>query len=148
MVSDKTVKVRKVGKSFLAKSGDCYGTGRRKSSVAKVWIVKGSGNFVVNGLLLDKYFVHEYDVRNVLTVFRTVNLLASGFDVKVAVSGGGTTGQSGAIVLGLSRALAIMDDDHRVVLRNSGFLTRDSRVVESKKYGRKKARKRFQFSKR
>ena len=124
-----------------------YGTGRRKSSVARVYLVAGSGKIVVNKRDIDDYFSLETlktIVRQPLALIETVEK----FDVLVTVHGGGTTGQAGAIRHGISRALLEADADYRPSLKKAGFLTRDSRMKERKKYGLKKARKAPQFSKR
>jgi ribosomal protein S9/S16 len=124
-----------------------YGTGRRKSSVARVYLVAGSGKIVVNKRDIDDYFSLETlktIVRQPLALTETVEK----FDVLVTVRGGGTTGQAGAIRHGISRALLEADADYRPSLKKAGFLTRDSRMKERKKYGLKKARKAPQFSKR
>ena len=124
-----------------------YGTGRRKSSVARVYLVAGSGKIVVNTRDIDDYFSLETlktIVRQPLALTETVEK----FDVLVTVRGGGTTGQAGAIRHGISRALLEADADYRPSLKKAGFLTRDSRMKERKKYGLKKARKAPQFSKR
>ena len=123
-----------------------YGTGRRKSSVARVYLVAGSGKIVVNKRDIDDYFSLETlktIVRQPLALTETVEK----FDVLVTVRGGGTTGQAGAIRHGISRALLEADADYRPSLKKAGFLTRDSRMKERKKYGLKKARKAPQFSK-
>ena len=124
-----------------------YGTGRRKSSVARVYLVAGSGKIVVNKRDIDDYFSLETlktIVRQPLALTETVEK----FDVLVTVRGGGTTGQAGAIRHGISRALLEADADYRPSLKKAGFLTRDSRMKERTKYGLKKARKAPQFSKR
>ena len=124
-----------------------YGTGRRKSSVARVYLVAGTGKIVVNKRNIDDYFSLETlktIVRQPLALTETVEK----FDVLVTVHGGGTTGQAGAIRHGISRALLEADADYRPSLKKAGFLTRDSRMKERKKYGLKKARKAPQFSKR
>ena len=124
-----------------------YGTGRRKSSVARVYLVAGTGQIVVNKRNIDDYFSLETlktIVRQPLALTQTVEK----FDVLVTVHGGGTTGQAGAIRHGISRALLEADADYRPSLKKAGFLTRDSRMKERKKYGLKKARKAPQFSKR
>ena len=124
-----------------------YGTGRRKTSVARVFLSPGAGKFEVNGRPVGDYF------RNVNWLTRAVEPLKftgteSQMDVWATASGGGVGGQSGAVRMGLSRALAIFNPDLRPALRKNGFLTRDSRMRERKKYGQKGARKRFQFRKR
>jgi small subunit ribosomal protein S9 len=124
-----------------------YATGRRKSSVARVWIKPGSGEFVVNKRTLDEYFGRETSKMIVRQPFELTDN-AGKFDVFVNVCGGGASGQAGAIKHGITRALLIANADLRGVLKKAGFITRDSRVVERKKYGRKGARASFQFSKR
>ena len=124
-----------------------YGTGRRKSSVARVYLVPGTGKITVNKRDIDEYFGLEtlkVIVRQPLTVTET----ADKFDVLVNVKGGGYTGQAGAIRHGISRALLTVDGDYRPVLKKAGFLTRDPRMKERKKYGLKAARRAPQFSKR
>jgi small subunit ribosomal protein S9 len=124
-----------------------YGTGRRKSSVARVYISPGSGQFLVNGRPLDEYFsrdVHRTQSAQPLQVSE----LEGKIDVKVRVDGGGHSGQSGAIRHGLSRALMKLDPELRAALKKAGYLTRDARVKERKKYGQPGARKNYQFSKR
>ena len=124
-----------------------YGTGRRKSSVARVYLVAGTGKIVVNKRDINDYFSLETlktIVRQPLALTQTVEK----FDILVTVHGGGTTGQAGAIRHGVSRALLEADADYRPSLKKAGFLTRDSRMKERKKYGLKKARKAPQFSKR
>ena len=122
-------------------------SGRRKTSVAKVWIMPGSGKIVVNKRPLDDYFGLETlkaDVKRPLEKTNTIDK----FDVIASVKGGGSTGQAGAIRHGISRALLKIDDEFRPVLKKEGFLTRDPRMKERKKYGLKKARRAPQFSKR
>ena len=124
-----------------------YATGRRKRSIAKVWVKKGTGIIHINGLKMNEYFkrpVHQIIVTRPLEISQ----VASNYDVKCSVKGGGLSGQAGAIRHGLSRALSLFEPDLRKPLKTAGMLTRDSRVVERKKYGRAKARKSFQFSKR
>ena len=124
-----------------------YGTGRRKSSVARVYLVPGKGNITVNKRSLDEYFGLEtlkVIVRQPLVLTNNVDK----FDVLVNVSGGGYTGQAGAIRHGISRALLEVDEEYRPALKSAGFLTRDPRMKERKKYGLKAARRAPQFSKR
>ena len=123
------------------------GTGRRKTSVARVYLRPGKGEWKVNGRTLEEYFPrssHQVHASEPLVIAEK----AGAWDVKVSVDGGGETGQAGAIRLGLARALVHMDGDLRPTMRQHGMLTRDPRGVERKKPGRPKARKRFQFSKR
>jgi len=124
-----------------------YGTGRRKSSVARVYLVAGTGKITINKRDIDEYFGLE----TLKTIVRQPLVLtenADKFDVLVNVSGGGTTGQAGAIRHGISRALLEADPEYRKPLKDAGFLTRDPRMKERKKYGLKKARRAPQFSKR
>jgi small subunit ribosomal protein S9 len=124
-----------------------YATGRRKSSTARVYLTTGSGNIVVNGRPLDQFFGRETARMVVRQPLETVSMLER-VDVKVSVTGGGTTGQAGAIRHGIARALVGYDEEMRRPLRQAGFLTRDAREVERKKVGLHKARKRPQYSKR
>ena len=124
-----------------------YGTGRRKSSVARVFIKAGKGNFVVNGKPLDEYFARETGRMMVRQPLNLTNHLAT-FDIMVNVHGGGETGQAGAVRHGLTRALVDYDETLKAVLSKAGLVTRDAREVERKKVGLHKARKRKQFSKR
>lgn len=124
-----------------------YGTGKRKSSIARVWIKPGAGRIVVNNKTLDEYFGRETSkmvVRQPLELTENVGK----FDIFVNVCGGGDSGQAGAIKHGITKALLEADPALRVELKKAGFITRDSRVKERKKYGRAAARKRFQYSKR
>ncbi len=124
-----------------------YATGKRKDSVAKVWLTPGNGKVVVNNQDLNQYF--ELDVtRDLLSAPLVLTEKSDEFDIKVTVMGGGKSGQAGAIRLGVSKALVLLDPDLRGVLKSAGFLTRDSRTKERKKYGKKGARASFQFSKR
>lgn len=124
-----------------------YGTGRRKSAVARVWLTPGEGNIRINGRDLKQYLGRP--VLEILVRSPLVHLDLDGrFDVNATASGGGITGQAGAIRLGISRALLEYDEELRKALRAGGFLTRDPRIKEAKKYGRKKARRGFQFVKR
>ena len=124
-----------------------YATGRRKESTARVWVKEGSGTIIVNGRPLDDYFVRETSkmiLNQPLQILEQVGKV----DVTVNVVGGGLSGQAGAIRHGLSRALCLLNPEFRTPLKKAGFLTRDARVVERKKYGQPGARRRFQFSKR
>jgi len=128
-------------------TGECLGTGRRKSSVARVRIKAGSGKIVVNGRVFEEYFVNVAERQAVLQTLDHVGQRES-VDIKVTVSGGGTIGQAGAVRMGLARALCGMNEEHFAPLRADGFLTRDSRMKERKKYGLRGARRGVQFSKR
>ena len=124
-----------------------YATGRRKRSIAKVWVKRGSGNIYVNGIKMDDYFkrpVHQIIVTRPLEISN----VRTNYDVKCSVKGGGLSGQAGAIILGISKALVIQDEALKKNLKKDKLTTRDSRVVERKKYGHRKARRSFQFSKR
>ncbi|MGM0654460.1 MAG: 30S ribosomal protein S9 [Thermodesulfobacteriota bacterium] len=124
-----------------------YATGKRKSSVAKVWLMPGTGKIIVNNRELDDYFNTPAN-RNVLTSPLVLTDKSDAFDIKITVMGGGYTGQAGAIRQGVSKALVSSDPDLRGVLKSAGFITRDARQKERKKYGQKGARASFQFSKR
>lgn len=124
-----------------------WGTGRRKTAVARVRIREGTGKFLVNDLEVDTYFPLEIQQKDVRAPLATTEM-AGRIDVFVNVRGSGKHSQSGAVVLGLARALKEHRPDLEAALRDNGFLTRDARMVERKKYGHKKARKSFQFSKR
>jgi small subunit ribosomal protein S9 len=130
-----------------SKGGYWWGTGRRKSSVARVRIKPGSGKLIVNKKQLDDYFKREQDRKAVTAPLKAVNAEKL-FDVFINVKGGGTTGQSGASMLGIARALKNYDNGFVQALRDGGHLTRDPRMVERKKPGQAGARRRFQFSKR
>lgn len=121
--------------------------GRRKTSTARVYLEKGSGNITINNKPLDNYFP-LLDTQNLVTAPLKVAEWENDYDVKVTVRGGGMTGQSVAAQHGIARAIVEIDPEKRAVLKPHGFLTRDDRMVERKKYGQPKARKRFQFSKR
>jgi small subunit ribosomal protein S9 len=124
-----------------------YGTGRRKTSAARVFLDSGNGNILVNGRPLDEFFGRQ-TARMVVRQPLTVTDMADKVDISVTVSGGGNTGQAGAIRHGIARALVEHDESMRSPLRRAGFLTRDARMVERKKVGLRKARKRPQYSKR
>jgi small subunit ribosomal protein S9 len=121
--------------------------GRRKTAVARVILKPGSGEIKINDIALEKYFPIETLKTDVLLPFTVTELLGK-YDVDAIVNGGGSSGQAGAVKLGISRALVDINNDLRGKLREHDLLTRDSRMVERKKYGQRKARKRFQFSKR
>ena len=124
-----------------------YATGRRKTSIAKVWLKKGSGQIVINGKKYDDYFTREIHKMKLLRPFEIINQTAD-FDVRGNVTGGGLTGQVGALVHGISKALLQFDENLKPTLKKEKLTTRDSRAVERKKYGHRKARRSFQFSKR
>jgi small subunit ribosomal protein S9 len=124
-----------------------YGTGRRKNAIARVWIMPGKGLVSINGKDSTKYFPREFHVKSIIQPFVVTNTLGQ-YDVICTVKGGGLSGQAGAILHGVSRALDQMVPDFHTILRKAGMLTRDPRVVERKKYGQHKARKSTQFSKR
>jgi len=124
-----------------------YATGRRKTSIAKIWLKKGSGKIYVNGKNFQNYFSNENHQKQVVKPFEVINQ-ATDYDVRCNVMGGGHTGQAGAMVHGISKALLLFDADLKSLLKKEKLTTRDSRSVERKKPGRKKARRSFQFSKR
>ena len=127
--------------------GRSYATGRRKESTARVWVKRGTGKISINGKEMVNYFARPVLQMQLNFVF-DVTERKDQFDVIATVKGGGLSGQAGAVRHGLSRALCLFEPDLRKPLKSAGMLTRDSRVVERKKYGRAKARKSFQFSKR
>ena len=127
--------------------GRSYATGKRKDAVARVWVKRGSGLITVNGKDYQTYFARPV-LRMILVQPLVAADRATQFDVVCTVQGGGLSGQAGAVRHGVSKALTLFEPALRPVLKKGGFLTRDSRVVERKKYGRKKARRSFQFSKR
>ncbi|MHA6345175.1 30S ribosomal protein S9 [Roseivivax sp. CAU 1761] len=127
--------------------GRAYATGRRKDATARVWIKPGSGKVTVNGKPLNEYFARPV-LQMILNQAFSVAGVEDQFDVMATVKGGGLSGQAGAVKHGISQALQLYDPSLRPALKAAGFLTRDSRTVERKKYGRRKARRSFQFSKR
>ena len=124
-----------------------YATGRRKTSIAKVWLKKGSGKIYVNGKLYSEYFSSDNHKMQITKPFELIKQ-PTDFDVRCNVKGGGPTGQAGAMVHGISKALVLFDENFKSSLKTEKLTTRDSRAVERKKPGRKKARRSFQFSKR
>jgi small subunit ribosomal protein S9 len=124
-----------------------YGTGKRKDAVARVWLTPGTGNIIVNGKALDVYFPRAALQQSIWSPLRAVDA-ADKFDIKVTAKGGGINGQAGAVRHGIAKALVGLNEEHRSALREIGSLTRDPRVKERKKYGHKRARRGFQFSKR
>ncbi len=147
--AEKTVKPAKVEAKSEPKASilRTYGTGRRKDAVARVWVTRGSGKITVNGKELATYFARPVLRMIINQPFAALSRIGN-FDVLCTVVGGGLSGQAGAVRLGISRALDAYDAEFHKALRTGGFLTRDARVVERKKYGRRKARRSFQFSKR
>ena len=147
----KTVKavVAKAPKEKASESKELitYGTGRRKNAIARVWLKRGNGKITVNGKTFEEYFARPVLRMIINQPFAAVDRIGN-FDINCTVVGGGLSGQAGAVRLGISRALDAYDAVFHKQLRQGGFLTRDSRVVERKKYGHKKARRSFQFSKR
>ena len=140
-------KIKKIKKIKLDFKDSKYATGRRKKSIAKVWLKKGSGNFYVNNIKVNDYFTRPVHQTLVLRPLELTDSL-SNYDVKCNVRGGGLSGQVGAITLGISRALISYDENLKKTLKKDKLTTRDSRKVERKKYGHRKARRSFQFSKR
>jgi small subunit ribosomal protein S9 len=125
-----------------------FGVGRRKTSIARVKLVSGKGKLVINKKNPQEYFGGlQHLVRDIMQPLKATKTLDK-YDISINVKGGGNSGQAGAILHGISRALAKINDSNKVILRKNGFLTRDSRMVERKKPGQPKARKKFQFSKR
>ena len=129
------------------KAGRFYATGKRKEAVARVWLTRGKGLFKVNGETMEKYFARPIAQLMIMQPLQEVEA-AGKFDINVSVHGGGKSGQAGAVRHGISKALTEVDEANRPPLKKRGFLTRDARVVERKKYGRRKARRSTQFSKR
>jgi small subunit ribosomal protein S9 len=127
--------------------GRSYATGKRKDAVARVWVKPGKGKITVNGKEAAKYFARPVLQMVIGQPFKVANV-AGQFDVLATVAGGGLSGQAGAVKHGISKALSLYDPEYRPALKAAGFLTRDPRVVERKKYGKRKARRSFQFSKR
>jgi small subunit ribosomal protein S9 len=147
MEAQNIIKTPKVKKLKLDFKDSKYATGRRKSSIAKVWVKKGSGDIYVNGKIMNTYFkrpVHQIIVMRPLEISN----VATSYDVRASVKGGGLSGQAGAIIHGISRALVLHDESLKPTLKKEKLTTRDSRRVERKKYGLKKARRSYQFSKR
>jgi small subunit ribosomal protein S9 len=131
----------------LDKLGRAYATGKRKNAVARVWIKPGSGTITVNDRAVDVYFARPV-LRMILQQPLVIAQRMGQYDMTVSVAGGGLSGQAGAVRHGIAKALTHYEPDLRPALKREGFLTRDSRIVERKKYGKKKARRSFQFSKR
>ncbi len=127
--------------------GRSYATGKRKNAIARVWVKPGGGRIIVNGKVMEEYFVRPVLQMILRRPFQLVSV-ENQFDVMATVKGGGLSGQAGAVKHGISKALQLYEPTHRPALKAAGFLTRDARVVERKKYGKRKARRSFQFSKR
>jgi small subunit ribosomal protein S9 len=123
-----------------------YGTGKRKDAVARVWLVPGTGNITVNGKPMEEYFPRVALQQHARSPLAQVGTVA--FDVKATAAGGGSSGQAGAVRHGIAKALVLVNEENKTPLREVGALTRDPRVKERKKYGHKRARRGFQFSKR
>ena len=136
-----------VRKSKKDKQGRSYATGKRKDAVARVWIKAGKGNITINDKSIDQYFARPVLKMIINQPFEVANRVNE-FDVVCTVKGGGLSGQAGAIKHGIAKALNEYEPELRAVLKKAGFLTRDDRIVERKKYGRAKARRSYQFSKR
>ena len=144
---ENTQTITKVPKLKLDFKDSKYATGRRKKSIAKVWVKKGTGKIYVNGKTMDEYFTSGTHKMQIVRPFEIIKE-ATSYDVRCNVTGGGHTGQAGAMVHGISRALMLFDTEYRATLKTEKLATRDSRSVERKKPGRRKARRSFQFSKR
>ncbi len=134
-------------KSIKDKKGRSYATGKRKDAVARVWVMPGKGNITINDKSMDEYFARPV-LKMVINQPFVVTNRENEFDVVCTVKGGGLSGQAGAIKHGIAKALNEYEPELRTVLKQAGFLTRDDRVVERKKYGKAKARRSYQFSKR
>lgn len=124
-----------------------YATGKRKTAISRTWITPGSGQIIINNLPVEKYFPIETTRTDMTEPFKITNTMGS-YDVRATVVGGGIVGQAGAVRHGITRALVLVNPDFRLALKRAGFIKRDPRVKERKKYGQKGARARFQFSKR
>ena len=140
-------KITKKPKIKLDFKDSKYATGRRKKSIAKIWVKKGTGKIYVNGRTMDEYFTSGSHKMQITRPFEIINQ-ATDYDVRCSVAGGGHTGQAGAMVHGISKALVMFDEKFKSTLKTENLTTRDSRAVERKKPGRRKARRSFQFSKR
>ena len=139
--------MNEIKESILDNKDRSYATGKRKNSIARVWLKKGEGKISINGKSLDKYFTRPVLQMIVNQPLETIQSTGS-YDIMATVSGGGLSGQAGALRHGISKALTFYDSELRPALKKVGFLTRDSRVVERKKAGLAKARRSYQFSKR
>ena len=141
------VEVKEERKPKIDDLGRSYATGKRKNAIARVWIKKGKGKITVNGRAVEVFFARPV-LRMVIDQPLEATNSKGNFDITVTVKGGGLSGQAGAVRHGISKCLDLYEPANHTVLRQGGFLTRDSRVVERKKYGKRKARRSFQFSKR
>jgi len=139
--------VKATRKSVKDKQGRSYATGKRKDAIARVWIMPGKGNITINSKSIDEYFARPV-LKMVINQPFAITNRENEFDVVCTVKGGGLSGQAGAIKHGISKALNEYEPELRTILKQAGFLTRDDRVVERKKYGKAKARRSYQFSKR
>ena len=144
---ENTQQTSKTPKLKLDFKNSKYATGRRKTSIAKIWLKKWTGKLYVNGKLFNEYFASDAHKMQITRPFEIINQ-ATEYDVRCSVRGGGATGQAGAMVHAISKALVMFDESFKSTLRTEKLTTRDSRAVERKKPGRKKARRSFQFSKR
>ena len=146
-VDSDTENVSEIVEPKIDEHGRAYATGKRKNAIARVWLKPGSGKIMVNGREVETYFARPV-LRMIINQAFTVSDRVGQYDITASVTGGGLSGQAGAVRHGLSRALTYFEPSLRPALKKAGFLTRDSRIVERKKYGRAKARKSYQFSKR
>tara|TARA_B100001540_G_C15322675_1_gene424362 strand:- start:55 stop:558 length:504 start_codon:yes stop_codon:yes gene_type:complete len=144
---DTQIEGESIRTSKIDQLGRSYATGKRKNAVARVWVKSGTGKIIVNGKNIDTYFARPV-LRMIINQPFSITERVSNFDVNCTVSGGGLSGQAGAVRHGISKALTLFDPSLRPILKKEGCLTRDSRVVERKKYGKAKARRSYQFSKR
>lgn len=147
VVSENNIALEETKLPKIDKLGRSYATGKRKNAIARVWIKPGTGKIVVNNIEYSIYFKRPI-LQTIVSIPLVVTNSVKSFDVMATVIGGGLSGQAGAIRHGISKALDNYNPNNHKALKEKGFLTRDSRVVESKKYGRRKARRSFQFSKR
>lgn len=147
VVEEPKIRLPAILRGKVQKDGSSLGTGRRKTAVARVRVKKGAGKITVNGREFEEFFPVERNRLQIEAVLKSTNMLGA-VDIDALASGGGVNGQAGAIVLGLARAIQALQPELHGALSDGGYLTRDDRMVERKKYGHKKARRSFQFSKR
>jgi small subunit ribosomal protein S9 len=147
VVEEPKIRLPAILRGKVQKDGSSLGTGRRKTAVARVRVKKGAGKITVNGREFEDFFPVERNRLQIEAVLKSTNMLGA-VDIDALASGGGVNGQAGAIVLGLARAIQALQPELHGALSDGGYLTRDDRMVERKKYGHKKARRSFQFSKR